>query len=65
MLLDLIPSITVLKDYKPLLKEFLQDGVFDSLDQRYFKLSDRSNCIDELINWDMLNKKGNKGNIFK
>ena len=56
LLLELLPAISVLKEYKPMLKEFLKEGTFDSLDQRYFRLSDRSSSIKDIINWDTLNQ---------
>jgi asparagine synthase (glutamine-hydrolysing) len=56
LLINLLPAISVLKEYKPMLKEFLQDGTFDTLDKRYFRLCDRSTSIKDIINWDKLNQ---------
>ena len=49
--------MTVLKEYKPMLKSFLESGVFESLDKRYFKLCDRSSSLKNIINWDKLDKE--------
>jgi asparagine synthase (glutamine-hydrolysing) len=55
-LLTLLPNINILKEYKPLLINFWKDGIFDTLDKRYFKLCDRSSGMDKIINWDKLSK---------
>jgi asparagine synthase (glutamine-hydrolysing) len=39
---SIIPNLSTLKNYKPLLKEFFREGLFDDLDRRYFRLIDRS-----------------------
>lgn len=39
---SIIPNLISLKSYKPLMKEFFRDGLFDDLDHRYFRLVDRS-----------------------
>ena len=60
LLLNLLPSITVLKEYKPMLKRFLQEGTFDTLDKRYYQLCNRSTSIDKIINWNKLNQEETK-----
>jgi asparagine synthase (glutamine-hydrolysing) len=39
---SIIPNLVALKSYKPLLREFWREGLFDELDRRYFRLVDRS-----------------------
>ena len=39
---SIIPNLTALKAYKPLLKEFFRDGLFEDMPRRYFRLVDRS-----------------------
>jgi len=39
---SIIPNLASLKNYKPLLKEFFREGLFDDLEHRYFRLVDRS-----------------------
>jgi asparagine synthase (glutamine-hydrolysing) len=38
---SIIPNLEVLNAYKPLLKKFWSNGLFDSLEKRYFSLVDR------------------------
>lgn len=52
---SIIPNLTLLQEYKPLLKEFWRDGLFDPLDERYFRLIDRSSDIKDEINWNLFN----------
>jgi len=39
---SIIPSLATLRDYKPLLREFWRDGLFEDLDRRYYRLVDRA-----------------------
>jgi asparagine synthase (glutamine-hydrolysing) len=39
---SIIPNLVTLKGYKPLLREFWREGLFEDLDRRYFRLVDRS-----------------------
>jgi asparagine synthase (glutamine-hydrolysing) len=39
---SIIPNLETLREYKPLLREFWRDGLFDDLDARYFRLIDRA-----------------------
>lgn len=55
-LANLIPSMPVMKNYKPMLKKYLKKDVFENLDKRYFCLCDRSDDLNKIINWDNLNK---------
>ena len=51
---SIIPNLTALRNYKPLLQEFWREGLFDSMDKRYFRLVNRANELKEEINWDLL-----------
>ena len=51
---SIIPNLRSLKGYKPLMKEFWSDGLFDSRDRRYFRLINRANTLKEEINWEIL-----------
>ena len=53
----LLPNLTILKEYKPMLKTFCEKGMFETLDKRYFRLCDRSNVMNNIIHWDKLNKE--------
>lgn len=50
---SIIPNLQILREYKPLMKEFWSDGLFDERDKRYFKLINRSNTLLDEINWDI------------
>ena len=49
---SILPNLTQLQGYQPLLRYFWQEGLFDPPDQRYFRLIDRSNGIRDLVSPD-------------
>jgi asparagine synthase (glutamine-hydrolysing) len=51
---SIIPNLVTLREYKPLLKEFWRDGLFDELDARYFRLINRAPDLGDEISWDLL-----------
>ena len=51
---SIIPNLTALRNYKPLLREFWRDGLFDDMDHRYFRLINRANDLKDEIRWDVL-----------
>ena len=64
---SIIPNLGILKEYKPLIKSFWSQGLFDSMDERYFSLIDRSKTLSNEINWNELDKSKvfeNFKNIF-
>ena len=54
---SIIPNLGVLREYKPLMKSFWQEGLFDSLDKRYFRLCDRSHDMNEEVDWSSLSRE--------
>ncbi|AWB67771.1 asparagine synthase (glutamine-hydrolyzing) [Saccharobesus litoralis] len=54
---SIIPNLTMLKEYKPMLKQFWQQGLFEPMENRYFRLIDRSNDLKDEIQWNELNKE--------
>ncbi len=50
---DLLPQLPALKNYSPLMKSFWSEGLFDPMDQRYFKLLNRSSELIGLMNIDL------------
>lgn len=54
---SIIPNLGLLREYKPLIKQFWRDGLFDPMDQRYFRLVNRANDMSEEIAWDDLNMR--------
>ncbi|RNC66004.1 MAG: asparagine synthase (glutamine-hydrolyzing) [Desulfuromonadales bacterium] len=51
---SIIPNLTALKNYKPLLKEFWRDGLFEEMDQRYFRLINRAPHLGDEIRWNLI-----------
>jgi asparagine synthase (glutamine-hydrolysing) len=51
---SIIPQLGTLREYKPLLREFWREGLFDELDARYFRLINRAPTLGEEINWELL-----------
>ena len=51
---SIIPNLTALANYKPLLQEFWREGLFDDLDARYFRLVNRAPDLGDEINWSQL-----------
>lgn len=53
---SIVPNLGLLREYKPLIKQFWQDGLFGSLDDRYFRLIDRSTDMRDEVDWSQLDK---------
>jgi asparagine synthase (glutamine-hydrolysing) len=51
---SIIPNLKALRNYKPLLKEFWREGLFEEMDRRYFRLINRSSLIQDEVNWELL-----------
>lgn len=51
---SIIPNLALLRNYKPLLQEFWQEGLFESLDKRYFRLVNRATTMGQEINWQTI-----------
>lgn len=51
---SIIPNLRSLQNYKPLMQKFWKDGLFETMDKRYFSLINRMSSLDEEINWDSL-----------
>lgn len=51
---SILPNLSALRSYKPLLQQFWRDGLFDDMDRRYFRLVSRSTREDDEIRWDLL-----------
>jgi asparagine synthase (glutamine-hydrolysing) len=55
-ILDMAKNMSILKEYKPMIKHFMKNGMFEDLDKRYFHLINRSEELNDMINWNILNK---------
>ncbi|HET6889907.1 MAG TPA: asparagine synthase C-terminal domain-containing protein, partial [Pyrinomonadaceae bacterium] len=51
------PNLQTLRNYKPLIQEFWAEGIFDSRDQRYFRLINRSNTFGEIVDWHLFDSE--------
>jgi asparagine synthase (glutamine-hydrolysing) len=51
---SIIPNLVALQNYKPLVREFWSDGLFDSLDKRYYRLINRAPTLAREVNWEVL-----------
>ena len=52
---SIVPNLGVLREYRPMIRQFWRQGVFDSLDDRYFQLINRASDIGEEVDWSLLN----------
>ena len=55
-LASIIPQLPMLKQYRPLLKQFLSRGLFDDMDARYFHMIDRSQDLSQILAEDALSR---------
>jgi len=51
---SIIPNLVSLRNYKPLLQEFWKEGLFESMDKRYFRLINRAPSLSDEVNWEYL-----------
>jgi asparagine synthase (glutamine-hydrolysing) len=51
---SIIPNLTALHNYKPLLQEFWREGLFEDMDRRYFRLINRAPHLGAEIRWEAL-----------
>lgn len=52
---SIIPNMGLLKEYKPLIKQFWSRGLFEPMENRYFSLVDRASDMQEEVNWEEIN----------
>ncbi|MFH0881038.1 MAG: asparagine synthase (glutamine-hydrolyzing), partial [Lentisphaerota bacterium] len=51
---SIIPNLVALRNYKPLLQEFWEEGLFEDMDHRYFRLISRASSLHGEIRWEHL-----------
>ena len=51
---SIIPNLIQLKNYKPLIKHFWKEGLFDDMNDRYYRLVSRGPSYGDLINWEIM-----------
>lgn len=54
---SIIPNLPMLKQYVPMMRSFWKRGLFESLDQRYFTLIDRSEGASQLFSPDLFSSQ--------
>lgn len=52
---SIIPNLTALRNYKPMLKDFWSSGLFEESDRRYFKLINRAPLLYDCVHEELLN----------
>lgn len=57
---SIIPNMAQLKNYVPLLKEQFKDGLFDPMDERYYRMINRSHNLHKIYNQDFLSTMDNE-----
>jgi asparagine synthase (glutamine-hydrolysing) len=53
---SIVPNLSLLREYKPLMSEFWREGLFGGLDERYFRLIDRSTDMEQEVDWSALDR---------
>lgn len=53
---SIVPNLGLLREYKPMIKEFWREGLFEEIDKRYFRLIDRSTDMVGEVDWSSLDK---------
>jgi len=61
---SIIPNLPLLKQYVPLMDNFLKKGLFEEMDARYFHLIDRSPDLASLLTDDAL-KSMDRGEVYE
>ena len=51
---SILPNLTALRQYKPMLQDFWREGMFEPMDRRYFRLITRASHLQEVVRWDVL-----------
>lgn len=54
---SIVPNLGVLREYKPMIAEFWRDGLFGPIDERYFRLVDRSSDMTDEVDWAALDRE--------
>ncbi len=53
---SILPNLPTLKQYIPMMKNFLKEGTFENMDQRYYRLINRMGSTKEFFQCDFINK---------
>ncbi|MCI0627214.1 MAG: asparagine synthase (glutamine-hydrolyzing) [Acidobacteria bacterium] len=61
---SIVPNLSILRSYQPLLQGFWKDGLFSPMDERYFRLIDRSPDLKDLVTLEVWTQR-NPARIFE
>lgn len=53
---SIVPNLGLLREYKPMMQEFWREGLFGPLDERFFRLTDRTTDMAGEIAWQDIDK---------
>jgi asparagine synthase (glutamine-hydrolysing) len=53
---DIVPRLSLLREYKPMIQGAFSQGLFGPFDERYFRLVDRSQDMADEVEWNALPK---------
>ena len=62
---SIIPNLRTLEQYKPMLKQFWSNGLFDSINKRYFDLINRAPNLQKEIRWENLKQSSTYDEFLK
>ncbi len=48
---SIVPNLGLLREYKPMIRQFWHEGLFGEIDQRYFRLVNRANDMVDEVDW--------------
>jgi asparagine synthase (glutamine-hydrolysing) len=51
---SIIPNLSALRNYKPMLQQFWREGLFEDADKRYFRLVNRAALHSDEVDWNLL-----------
>jgi asparagine synthase (glutamine-hydrolysing) len=55
---SILPHLGVLQEYKPLIRQLFSKNLFGPLDERYFRLIDRTADIVDEVDWSSIDRSG-------
>lgn len=53
---SILPNLSTLKDYVPLMRHFWREGLFEDSHSRYFRLINRADGLEEALSGDLLHQ---------
>lgn len=62
---SIIPNLQSLRNYKPMIRNFWKEGVFEELDSRYYRLVNRAPDLTNEIRWEAFQERGDTKAAFE